>query len=1002
MVIGRLVFLVPCSFLLPSFAFAQALSCVAQPAAGVSVRAEGIYEPPADLLIQCSNGLPAAGIRFTSVDVSTVPETMPLTSRTLDSVNAITEAFLLIGEPSPAAQIVCQAPQTPSGCTGANVFPGIRVSSSKIRFTIPFTDPGPGGSRVLRIVNLRAAVSQLNVAAGASQDVRVLIAGTDAGAPSPSIALPVSATVTAAVAQRSVQGSAPSGVPSYACGDVNKELAASNAAPSTTDGRFITVRVTESSFPSAFRKRNSAPSPPFTTEPGTPVAQDTPGVVYQTETGFYAPSYPGNYAFAGLPAWGSRIFVRVHNVPGGVKLFAPTVLLVQTRVSNTLTTTGAARRLVTNADGANAYSKATATSPIGGNGGLVIMENLGAYHQAIYEIVETDPTALEEISVPIYPALLASTGASGGLTASVGWAPLSSDLTGELNITPRFQNFATPFAALTLEGCQSLTISPQSVSTPASGASGTVSVTAGTSVTWTAVPSEGWIVITSGASGTGNGTVGYTISANATGVARSATIAIGTATFTVNQEASAGPPVQLNPTQQHWTAAGTNAGVFTVTASGAWSATSFVDWVVINSVVGNEVRYSVAANASISGRTGTITVNSTVFTVIQDGTGLSLGSNLLFVPITPCRIADTRENLGSFGKPALVSGVERSFVIPSSPCSIPTTARAYALNVTVVPKGPLSYITMWPTGVPQPFVSTLNSADGRVKANAAIVPAGSAGAVSVMATDATELVLDISGYFIESTGLAFYPLTPCRVLDTRNPTGSLGGPILASGVPRSFPVRSSVCGVPASAQAYSLNATVVPSGGLGYLTLWPTGQNQPFVSTLNSPKGSIVANAAIVPAGLNGEVSAFVTNDSHLVVDINGYFAPPGSFGALRFNAIAPCRVGDTRNPVGSLGGPVLAGGEIRNWAVTQSPCGVPGTALAYSMNATVVPTGGLGYLSMWPAGQPQPFVSTLNAAEDAIVANALLLPAGAAGAVSSFATNQTHLVLDINGYFAQ
>ncbi len=71
-----------------------------------------------------------------------------------------------------------------------------------------------------------------------------------------------------------------------------------------------------------------------------------------------------------------------------------------------------------------------------------------------------------------------------------------------------------------------------------------------------------------------------------------------------------------------------------------------------------------------------------------------------------------------------------------------------------------------------------------------------------------------------------------------------------------------------------MNATVVPAGPLSYLTLWPSGAAQPFVSTLNSFAGLIVANAALVPSGTNGGVSAFVTNTTDLVLDINGYFAP--------------------------------------------------------------------------------------------------------------------------------
>jgi hypothetical protein len=79
--------------------------------------------------------------------------------------------------------------------------------------------------------------------------------------------------------------------------------------------------------------------------------------------------------------------------------------------------------------------------------------------------------------------------------------------------------------------------------------------------------------------------------------------------------------------------------------------------------------------------------------------------------------------------------------------------------------------------------------------------------------------------------------------------------------------------VPATTKAYALNATVVPSAFLGYLTLWPAGQPQPLVSTLNSFDASIVSNAAIVPT-TTGAISAFSTDTTDLILDINGYFAP--------------------------------------------------------------------------------------------------------------------------------
>ncbi len=118
------------------------------------------------------------------------------------------------------------------------------------------------------------------------------------------------------------------------------------------------------------------------------------------------------------------------------------------------------------------------------------------------------------------------------------------------------------------------------------------------------------------------------------------------------------------------------------------------------------------------------------------------------VSVTPCRIIDTRNANGPLGGPSIVANATRSINIPSSNCGIPSNALAYVLNVTIVPKKPFSYLTLWPTGQPQPFTSTINAYTGAVGANGAVVPAGTGGGVSVFATGSTDLILDISGYFV--------------------------------------------------------------------------------------------------------------------------------------------------------------------------------------------------------------------------------------------------------------
>jgi len=372
-------------------------------------------------------------------------------------------------------------------------------------------------------------------------------------------------------------------------------------------------------------------------------------------------------------------------------------------------------------------------------------------------------------------------------------------------------------------------------------------------------------------------------------------------------------------------------------------------------------------------------------------------AGLTFVPVTPCRVADTRNPDGPFGGPFLAAQSTRGFTIPSSACNIPSTAKAYSVNVTVAPHGILGFLTSFPCGQPLPLASTLNSIDGRVKAAAAIVPAGTNGGLCFFVTNDTDVVLDINGYFVPNTdvtALAFYPVTPCRLVDTRLGPGPLGGPSLAANATRTFPILTGPCNLPATAQAYSMNFTVAPKEPLGFLTTWPAGQPQPLVSTLNAGTGAVTANSAIVPSGSNGDISVFVTNNADLVIDVNGYFAPPGT-GGLSLFALTPCRVLDTRN---SPGFPPFTGSI--DVSVVLSGCGAPATAQSFILNATVAPPGIFGFLTLWPQGTPQPLVSTLNALDGVVTSNQAIVPT-LNGLISSFASNPVHLVLDISGYFA-
>ena len=132
-----------------------------------------------------------------------------------------------------------------------------------------------------------------------------------------------------------------------------------------------------------------------------------------------------------------------------------------------------------------------------------------------------------------------------------------------------------------------------------------------------------------------------------------------------------------------------------------------------------------------------------------------------------------------------------------------------------------------------------------------------------------QLVGDINGYFApaQSGGLSLYTLQLCRALDTRQQNLAFNGDT-------TIDIATSPCAPPTSAQAYVMNAMVVPDPTLNYLTLWPDGEGRPMVSTLNAIDGTITSNMAIRRHSGNGSIDAGCSGLTNLILDLYGYFAP--------------------------------------------------------------------------------------------------------------------------------
>ncbi len=126
------------------------------------------------------------------------------------------------------------------------------------------------------------------------------------------------------------------------------------------------------------------------------------------------------------------------------------------------------------------------------------------------------------------------------------------------------------------------------------------------------------------------------------------------------------------------------------------------------------------------------------------------------------------------------------------------------------------------------------------------------------------------------SGMAFHTLAPCRVMDTRGPTGPLGGPALFAGEIRTITVVG-VCGIPSAARAVAVNVTVTGPTSDGNVRLYPGGSPLPGTSTINFRTGQTRANNAIVSLPVSGAGTISIKNDQgpgsvHLIVDVTGHF----------------------------------------------------------------------------------------------------------------------------------
>ena len=373
--------------------------------------------------------------------------------------------------------------------------------------------------------------------------------------------------------------------------------------------------------------------------------------------------------------------------------------------------------------------------------------------------------------------------------------------------------------------------------------------------------------------------------------------------------------------------------------------------------------------------------------------------------LVPARLLDTRAGGTTddgIGQGAGLQGAGATVEVQvTGRAGVPAGAQAAVLNVTVTDARDAGFVTVWPCGSNRPNASSLNFVAGSTVPNGVIAKIGTGGKVCLYVSNPTHLLVDVAGYFAASA--PYVPLLPARVLDTRSGGATVdhqgeGGGLPAPGSVTEVQITGRA-GVPADAAAVVLNVTVTQAQGAGFVTVFPCGAGRPNASNLNYVTGSTVPNNVIAKIGTGGKVCLYVSDATHLLVDVSGYFRPTTAFQAIVPNRLVDTRLGGSTVDGAGAGTGLAATGSVTEVQV-NGRAGVPAGASAVVLNVTVTGAQGAGFVTVWPCGAGRPNASSLNFVQNSTVPNGVIAKVGTNGKVCVYVSSGTHLLTDVAGYF--
>ncbi len=392
----------------------QQIVCTANSGVPPLVRAEEVAALAGQIVIQCTGGTPtSAGQPVPTVNIQIFANTN-ITDRLSGTA---TETSLLIDEPQPGNQVPC-TPNLPScgwtgGVGGPNVFQSTQAGSNSVVFlNVPFDPPGNSGYRIFRIVNIRVNPYQLGVPGElipTEVDAFISISGT--------ISLPLS-NPQLAIAYSSYGIATQLRTPDNT--GILPEVEFQTCLGASQQ-RFATLRFTER-YGTAFLPRTAASFVDTETSP-PPAAQNVPGQIYNSESGFYNPSFPSlnNLDKMGLADFGTRFRAKFTNVPSGVTLYVGTVPVTFNGGVPTPNGQGQIRARMISTE-AGVFSPVTATHTLDGIPAVALPLS-GGTAVAIWEVQASNPAALESADFPIWISYSANTSGLGTASVNMQFAP---------------------------------------------------------------------------------------------------------------------------------------------------------------------------------------------------------------------------------------------------------------------------------------------------------------------------------------------------------------------------------------------------------------------------------------------------------------------------------------------------------------------------------------------------------------------------------------------------